>query len=68
MDMLLLIIGVVGVVWYFGFVQSARGLARVANRAARDLELSHGQMLQNKHSKESVTATRDYLAEFDKDW
>lgn len=68
MDMLLLIIGVVAVIWYFGFVQSARGLARVANRAARDLELSHGEMLMNKRTKEDTVKTRDYLAEFDKDW
>lgn len=68
MDMLLLIIGIVGVVWYFGFVQSARGLARTANRAARDLELSHGEMLMNKRKQEDVVKVRNYLEEFDKDW
>jgi hypothetical protein len=64
MDMLLLIIGLLLVVWYFGFVSAARSLANTANDSAKGLELANAERLKTRFKTEDVKALKDYLKEF----
>jgi hypothetical protein len=64
MDMLLLIIGLLIVVWYFGFVSSARSLANVANDSAKGLELANAERLKARFKTSDVTELKEYLKEF----
>lgn len=65
MDMLLMIIGLLVVVWYLGFVSSARKLAVVANRQVSVLELSQAKSLKNQFTKDELSDLDDYLTAFD---
>jgi hypothetical protein len=64
MDMLLLIIGLLLVVWYFGFVGSARSLANTANDSAKGLELANAERLKARFKTEDVKVLKEYLKEF----
>ena len=67
MEALLLIIGLLIAVWYFGAVKSARRLASAADTKAADLEMSALKGFAAKYSHEDITqakATKDLLASF----
>jgi hypothetical protein len=64
MDALLMIIGLLLVVWYFGFVNSARSLANTANDSAKGLELANAERLKNRFKASDVKELKEYLKEF----
>jgi hypothetical protein len=65
MDMLLMIVGLLIVVWYLGFVTSARKLAVVANRQVSVIELNQAKSLKNSFTKDELGELDDYLTAFD---
>jgi hypothetical protein len=64
MDMLLMIIGLMLVVWYLGFVSSARSLANTANDSAKGLELANAERLKARFKTEDVVELKEYLKAF----
>ena len=67
MDMLLLIIGLLVVVWYFGMVRSARRLSNAADTKAAELELAALASFQAKYDATKITelkATKELLNSF----
>jgi hypothetical protein len=65
MDMLLMIVGLLIVVWYLGFVTSARKLAVVANRQVSVIELNQAKSLKNQFSESELGELDTYLTKFD---
>jgi hypothetical protein len=65
MEMLLLIIGLLLVVWFLGFLASARKLASIANRQVSALELAQAEQLKKKYNKAKISELKSYLADFD---
>jgi hypothetical protein len=65
MEALLTIIGLLVVIWYLGFVASARKLAVVANRQVSVLELNQAKNLKNQFSETELGELDDYLTKFD---
>ena len=65
MEMLMLIVGLLLVVWFLGFLASARKLASIANRQVAALELSQAEALQKKYNKAKINSLKSYLNEFD---
>lgn len=65
MEMLMLIIGLLIVVWFLGFLSSARKLAAIANRQVGALELSQADSLKKKYNKNKIKELKNYLNEFD---
>lgn len=65
MDMLLMIVGLLVVVWYLGFVSSARKLAVVANRQVSVIELNQAKNLKNQFSEAELGELDTYLTKFD---
>lgn len=67
MEALLLIIGLLVVVWYFGLVRSARRLANAADTKSADLELAALKGFAAKYSQDDIKQakeTKDLLASF----
>jgi hypothetical protein len=64
MDALLMIIGILVTVWYFGFVSSARSLANTANDSAKGLELANAERLKTRFKTEDVAELKEYLKAF----
>lgn len=64
MDILMMTVALVVVVWYFGFVASARSLANTANDSAKGLELANAERLKARFKVEDVRELKDYLKEF----
>ena len=60
----LVIIGV-GVLWFLGFMRSARRLANMINRAATDLEATQAGHLKGKYSGKDMTEIKTFIEEFD---
>jgi hypothetical protein len=65
MEMLMLIVGLLLVVWFLGFLASARKLAAIANRQVSALELAQAEQLKKKYNKAKVSELKSYLADFD---
>ena len=67
MDMLLLIIGLLVVVWYFGMVRSARRLSNAADTKAAELELAALAQFQAKYDAAKIAelkSTKELLNSF----
>ena len=65
MEMLMLIVGLLLVVWFLGFLASARKLAAIANRQVSALELAQAEQLAKKYNKAKIHSLKSYLNEFD---
>ena len=65
MEMLMLIVGLLLVVWFLGFLGSARKLASIANRQVSALELAQAEALKKKYNKAKVKDLKEYLNSFD---
>lgn len=59
MDMLLLIIGLLVVVWYFGMVRSARRLSNAADTKAAELELAALSQFQAKYDAAKIAELKE---------
>ena len=55
----------VGVLWFLGFMKSARRLSNMINRAATDLEASQAGHLKVKYSGKDMTEIKTFMEEFD---
>lgn len=67
MDMLLLIVGLLIVVWYFGMVKSARRLSSAADSKAAEIELAALASFQAKYDSTKIAelkATKELLDSF----
>ena len=61
MDMLLLIVGVLIAVWYFGFIRSARKVATAADFKASELQMAAHRSFKAKYSRDDVQEMKEDL-------
>lgn len=59
MDMLLLIVGLLIVVWYFGLVRSARRVSNAADTKAAELELAALAQFQAKYDSTKIAELKE---------
>jgi hypothetical protein len=60
--MLLLVIGVLIAVWYFGFVGSARRLSSAANTKAAEIELNALSNFSAKYDADTISKLKETKA------
>ena len=61
MDALLLIVGTLIAVWYFGFIRSARKVATAADFKAAELQMAAHASFKAKYSKDDVQSMKEDL-------